>query len=128
MSPVKAPEASAWQSCAPIATGELRARVAKPAMSVAGGQTRMSMRVASAPPPSMMAASSVADCCRPFIFQLPAMSGRSALAMLDPCRFSAGNRVAERGHADQRAGHLFVGDRAEAPAVVAAGGRSPYDA
>src|SRR5262245_58312224 len=162
MSPVKAPEASAWQSCAPIATGELRARVAKPAMSVAGGQTRRSMRVASAPAPSMMALSSVADCCRPFIFQLPAISGRSALAMpdamldalLDLCRFSAENRVAERRDTDQcpvseargcacgrsagragtsnrrhkRADHLSLGAHAQAPAVVAAGRRSPYDA
>src|SRR5262245_24661349 len=128
MSPVKAPEASAWQSCAPIATGELRARVAKPAISVAGGQIRRSMRVASGPAPSMMAANSVADCCRPFIFQLPAISGRSALAMPYPCCFLPKNRVAELRETNQRGRSRFLGDRAEARAVVAAEGRSPYDA
>src|SRR5215467_12755453 len=102
MSPVKAPEASAWQSCAPIATGELRARVAKPAIRVAGGQTSRSMRVASGPAPSMIFKSSVADCCKPFIFQLPAMSGRSALAMANPYLLPFGKRLAERTGAGQR--------------------------
>src|SRR5207249_589404 len=126
MSPVKAPEGSAWQSCAPIATAELRARVAKPAIKVAGGQTRRSMRVASGPAPSITLASSVADCWKPFIFQLPAMSGRSALVMANPLPLAFASGLAERLGRDQRrpaVWHFPWPIRA-----VAAAAGSPYDA
>ena len=48
MSPVKAPDASAWQSWPPIATSEPRAAAANAASSVAGGQTIRSALPASA--------------------------------------------------------------------------------
>jgi hypothetical protein len=80
MSPVKAPAASAANSCPPIMMVEPRA-VAKSATSVAGGHTAMSIRAASSRAPAMILARSAAERCQPFIFQLPATRGRRALAI-----------------------------------------------
>src|SRR3954453_12273773 len=80
-SPVWAPEALGWQSWAPTTTFEPRALSANPAISVAGGQTRRSAFPSSAPAPASMASNSAREAFRPFIFQLPAISGRVAAVM-----------------------------------------------
>ncbi len=79
MSPVKAPLASAWQSWPPIVTGEPFAASASAATSVAGGQTITSALAASAAAPATILPNSAADAASPFIFQLPATSGRRAV-------------------------------------------------
>src|SRR3984957_6316709 len=84
ISPVWAPEALGWQSCAPIAKFfaakvfecEPRALSAKAAISVAGGQTSRSALPATPGAPASMASNSAIEAFRPFIFQLPAISGR----------------------------------------------------
>src|SRR5438045_5567063 len=77
MSPVLAPDALGWQSCAPTASVfEPRALSAKPAIRVAGGQTRRSALAARSEAPANMASNSTNE--EPFIFQLPAISGRIA--------------------------------------------------
>src|SRR5882757_6630224 len=82
-SPVWAPEALGWQSCAPTANPEPVALPAKPAISVAGGQTSRSAFPASAAAPASMVSNSAKEAFRPFIFQLPAISGRMASVMSD---------------------------------------------
>jgi hypothetical protein len=72
MSPVKAPDAAAWQSCPPIASRVPAEIAAMRAISVAGGQISMSILV-SAAAPSAMARASSSDAPTPFIFQLPAI-------------------------------------------------------
>jgi hypothetical protein len=72
-----------WQSWAPTASFEPRALSAKAAISVAGGQTRRSAFPASAPAPASMASNSAMEDFRPFILQLPAISGRMASVMSD---------------------------------------------
>jgi hypothetical protein len=85
MSPVCAPEAAVWQSWPPIATTDPRARVANDATSVAGGQINRSALPASGSDTAMIACSSAADADSPFIFQLPAISGRPLrAAMVSP--------------------------------------------
>src|ERR1700730_4716194 len=80
MSPVWAPDALGWQSCAPtLRVLEPRALSAKAAIRVAGGQTRRSALAATLEAPTSMASNSTEDDLRPFIFQLPAISGRMAL-------------------------------------------------
>src|SRR3954453_16704751 len=64
-----------------MATWEPRAKAAKARTSVAGGHTIRSVRVTRSGEPSMILVSSAAEPFRPFIFQLPAMSGRGALAI-----------------------------------------------
>src|ERR1019366_2630451 len=79
ISPVLAPDALGWQSCPPIArVFEPRAFSAKAAISVAGGQTSRSALAATAEAPASMASNSAEEALRPFIFQLPAISGRMA--------------------------------------------------
>src|SRR5213075_2676901 len=79
MSPVLAPDTLGWQSCAPTAiVFEPRALSAKPAIRVAGGQTRRSALAARSEAPANMASNSTNEDFRPFIFQLPAISGRIA--------------------------------------------------
>src|SRR5438128_51220 len=79
MSPVLAPDALGWQSCAPTASVfEPRALSAKPAIRVAGGQTSRSALAATSEAPASMASNSTNEDLRPFIFQLPAISGRIA--------------------------------------------------
>ena len=75
MSPVWAPEASAWQSCPPTAI-PLGAASAIAATSVAGGQIR------TPTPPAWGASAAIsASAARvPFIFQLPAASLRGAIS------------------------------------------------
>ena len=75
-SPVNAPEGSAWQSWAPIATRDPRARAAKSASKVAGGQTRISIPGGRPGAAAMIRSSSAAAALSPFIFQFPAISGR----------------------------------------------------
>src|SRR5258707_11680740 len=80
-SPVWAPEALGWQSWAPIAIFEPFARSAKPAIRLAGGQTNRSALAATLAAPSRIASNSTWEDLRPFIFQLPAISGRMASVM-----------------------------------------------
>src|SRR5258708_5514799 len=71
-------------------------------MRVAGGHTRMSAAAPRSRAPPMILRSSALAACRPFIFQLPAMSGRVAMVvfLLDreasgyqsPCRHARGGR------------------------------------
>src|SRR5215204_869193 len=82
ISPVKAPSGSGWQSCPPMATGEPRVSSANAAISVAGGQISRSAAGVMPPAPAMIARSSDADVFNPFIFQLPATSGRRLSALL----------------------------------------------
>src|ERR1700676_2987470 len=79
ISPVLAPDALGWQSCAPtLRVFEPRARSAKAAIRVAGGQTKRSALAATSGAPASMASNSPNEAFRPFIFQLPAISGRMA--------------------------------------------------
>src|SRR5216683_4900002 len=82
ISPVWAPDALGWQSCAPTAIFEPRAFSAKAAISVAGGQTSRSALAATPGAPASMASNSTVEAFRPFIFQLPAISGRIASVMV----------------------------------------------
>jgi hypothetical protein len=70
-----------WQSCAPTASFDPSALSAKAAIRVAGGQTSRSALPANAPAPAIMASNSPSADFRPFIFQLPAISGRMASVM-----------------------------------------------
>src|SRR5215468_3747283 len=128
ISPVNAPDASAWQSWPPMATEEPRACAAKAATSVAGGHTIRSARPARPPAPAMTLVSSAAEPARPFIFQLPAIRGSGAPAMpqiLAFCRLTQqSQRLAEQQSACQ--GVLRVS--LAAIASVAGSGRHPYDA
>src|SRR5450755_1642935 len=82
-SPVLAPDALGWQSCAPTASVfESRALSAKAAIKVAGGQTKRSALAATSDAPASMASNSAEEDRWPFIFQLPAISGRIASVML----------------------------------------------
>ncbi len=82
MSPVWAPDALGWQSCAPTATVfEPPALSAKAAISVAGGQTSRSALSATSEAPASMASNSPREALRPFIFQLPAINGRMISVM-----------------------------------------------
>src|SRR5580658_9028005 len=104
ISPVWAPEALGWQSCAPTAKAfecETRAVSAKAAISVAGGQTRRSALPATAGAPASMASNSAIEAFRPFIFQLPAISGRMASVI------SGSPRIGVVVHALAEAGHQF---------------------
>ena len=51
---------------------------AKAAIRVAGGQTSRSALPATSEAPASMASNSASEALRPFIFQLPAISGRMA--------------------------------------------------
>ena len=82
ISPVCAPEALGWQSCAPTVNAVAPfALPAKAATSVAGGQTRRSALAATEAAPASIASNSPREALRPFIFQLPAISGRMASVM-----------------------------------------------
>src|SRR5947209_8927300 len=83
MSPVNAPEASAWQSCAPIATFEPWLAEANIMTKVAGGQTSRSTCGKSVAPCTILPSSAAAG-FSPFIFQLPATSGRRAAVINSP--------------------------------------------
>src|SRR5262245_241140 len=124
-SPVNAPAGSAWQSWAPIRTGLPAAAAANSATSVAGGHTRMST-AASSRAAWAIRASSATEARRPFIFQLPATSGRRgarAISGYPPFPYST-KRLAERlGRCQGALGTGFPSRR-----QVAAGGTPPYDA
>src|ERR1700739_4368411 len=82
ISPVCAPEALGWQSCAPTANDfSPLALAAKAETRVAGGQTRISALVIPPAAPASIASNSPMEAFRPFIFQLPAISGRMASVM-----------------------------------------------
>src|ERR1700737_370593 len=82
ISPVLAPDALGWQSCAPTArVFEPRAFSAKAAINVAGGQTSRSALAATSEAPASMASNSAWEDLRPFIFQFPAISGRMGSAI-----------------------------------------------
>src|SRR3984885_9845219 len=105
ISPVWAPEALGWQSCAPIAKFfaakvfecEPRAFSAKAAISVAGGQTSKSALPATPGAPASMASNSAIEAFRPFIFQLPAISGRMASVISGSPRIVVVHALAEAG-------------------------------
>src|SRR3984885_10348503 len=97
-SPVWAPEALGWQSCPPIASVfEPRAFSAKAAISVAGGQTKRSALPATPEAPASMASNSAIEAFRPFIFQLPAISGRMASVISGSPRTVVVHALAEAG-------------------------------
>src|SRR5690242_376651 len=83
MSPVCAPEMAGWQSCAPMETGVPLAIALNRAMSVAGGQIIKSTARASGAARVTIASISPAELDSPFIFQLPATSGRRAEEAID---------------------------------------------
>src|SRR5260370_30179432 len=83
ISPVWAPDGFGWQSCAPTPKPpDVGTFSAKAAISVAGGQTRRSALAATADAPASMASNSPREDFRPFIFQLPAISGRIVSVIL----------------------------------------------
>src|SRR5882762_3116330 len=99
ISPVWAPDGLGWQSCAPTArVFEPRARSAKSAISVAGGQTSRSALAATSGAPASMASNSPLEDLSPFIFQLPAISGRMASIIAGfPGKFWVKHALAEPG-------------------------------
>src|SRR3984893_975465 len=98
ISPVWAPDALGWQSCAPtLRVFEPRARSAKAAIRVAGGQTSRSALPATAGAPASMASNSTIEAFRPFIFQLPAISGRMASVISGSPRVLVVHALAEAG-------------------------------
>src|ERR1700723_3421407 len=99
ISPVWAPDGFGWQSCAPtLSVLEPSALSAKAAIRVAGGQTRRLALAATSGAPASMASNSLEEDLRPFIFQLPAISGRMASVMSGfPWENSVGNALAEHG-------------------------------
>src|SRR5262245_10658206 len=124
-SPVKAPAGSAWQSWAPIRTGLPAAAAANSATRVAGGHTRIST-AASSRAPSAIRASSATEARRPFIFQLPATSGRRgarAISRYPPFRLST--QAVSRAPADTPG---CACDGLPPPRQVARQGPPPYDA
>src|ERR1700759_627002 len=98
-SPVWAPDALGWQSCAPTVSAFTPwAFAANAATRVAGGQPSRSALAATPAAPAHIASNSAMEALRPFIFQLPAISGRMASVMSDYLR-SFAPRSASRGRA-----------------------------
>src|SRR5215469_13116482 len=99
-SPVNAPLGSAWQSCAPISTEVPFAAAAKRTSSVAGGHIIRSTAVSFCAP-STIRVNSAAEDRRPFIFQLPATSGRrDARTIVASLRFPESGQAVSRALAD----------------------------
>src|ERR1700744_3183680 len=83
-SPVWAPDTFGWQSWAPTERVLMPCALAANAASkLAGGQTRRSALAATPAAPAHIASNSEMEALRPFIFQLPAISGRMASVMSD---------------------------------------------
>src|SRR6516164_279410 len=124
-SPVNAPLGSAWQSCAPISTEVPFAAAAKRTSSVAGGHIIRSTAVSFCAP-STIRVNSAAEDRRPFIFQLPATSGRRGARTIVVSRVfpNPAKRLAERSRARQRS----VGGSLLSPPYVAMLSPPPYDA
>src|ERR1700761_6698791 len=98
-SPVWAPEALGWQSCAPTVIPLTPcALAANAATSVAGGHTSKSALPATPAAPAHIASNSAIDARSPFIFQLPAISGRMALVMSDSQEVLSRAALAEPAH------------------------------
>src|SRR6202035_2963476 len=97
ISPVWAPDGLGGQSCPPIARRfEPRDFSAKAAIKVAAGQTSKSALPTTRDAPASMASNSAIDALRPFIFQLPAISGRMGVVMCElPSRFGGSPALAE---------------------------------
>src|SRR5258708_14586521 len=108
ISPVWAPDGFGWQSCAPtLKPPDVGTFSAKAAISVAGGQTRRSALAATADAPASMASNSPSEDFRPFIFQLPAMSGRTVSAILGfPPGISGANPAPANPPAQSHLTHL----------------------
>src|SRR5262245_8764569 len=124
-SPVKAPAGSAWQSWAPIRTGLPAAAAANSATRVAGGHIRIST-AASSRAPWAIRASSATEARRPFIFQLPATSGRrGARAISGYPPFQLSGQAVSRAPADAPG---CACDGLPPPRQVARRGTPPYDA
>src|SRR6185436_9256146 len=98
-----------------MATVEPSAAAAKDATSVAGGQIMRSTLRGRSPAPRMIVPSTSAEALSPFIFQLPATSGRRPCDMVTPIAKSA------------QAVSKPAGMPPERP-IVAAQGALPYDA
>src|SRR5215470_5625657 len=99
-SPVNGPLGSALQSCAPICTGAPFAAAAKRTSNVAGGHIIRST-AASLRAPSTIWLNSAAEDRRPFIFQLPATSGRrGARTIVASLRFPESGQAVSRALAD----------------------------
>src|SRR3954469_15130821 len=81
ISPVWAPDAFAWQSWPPKVSFEPFEAQANCASRVAGGQTIRSALSASLSAPALMPLNSAIEDDSPFIFQLPATSGRTVAAI-----------------------------------------------
>src|SRR5664279_4751642 len=83
-----------------MVTAEPRAALTKFAIRVAGGHTIKSAVPASAAAPLMILDSSAVEAASPFIFQLPATSGRGVAAMLwsfSACGYQTGATGARAG-------------------------------
>src|SRR5262245_46150322 len=91
-----------------MATSEPRALAAKAATRVAGGHTIRSALPTKGAEPAMILSSSVIDRLSPFIFQLPAISGRRFDAAIGHPVFPSGNRGAKP--APERHGELWWSD------------------
>src|SRR5215475_3386321 len=101
-------------------TREPRASAEKFATRVAGGQTTRSIRRGSLTASWVMRSNSVLDLRRPFIFQLPATSGRrSVFAMVLPLLARARARAAARRQPlpDENARRQSVGSAARRDAA-----------
>ena len=124
-SPVNGPLGSAWQSCAPISTGAPFAAAAKRTSNVAGGHIIRST-AASLRAPSTIRLNSAVEDRRPFIFQLPATSGRRGSRTIFVSRVfpNPARRLAECPRARQWA----AGDGLPASPYVATQSPPPYDA
>src|ERR1700746_328274 len=124
-SPVTVPLGSACQSCAPISTGAPFAAAAKRTSNVAGGHIIRST-AASLRAPSTIRLNSATEDRRPFIFQLPATSGRRGARTIVVSRVfpNPTKRLAERSRTRQRsAGGGLLG-----PPYVAMHRPPPFDA
>src|SRR5688500_9880322 len=82
ISPVKAPDGSAWQSWAPIAIFDPSTSLANIIKRVAGGQIVRSTLADRSAAPCKILPSSAVESASPFIFQLPATSGRRVDAVI----------------------------------------------
>src|SRR5512146_3064 len=84
MSPVKAPDSSARQSCPPISTPEPPSRSAIRCTSVAGGQMATRAPIGRSSTAAATALASSSEAARPFIFQFPAIRGRGVIMVMTP--------------------------------------------
>jgi hypothetical protein len=100
MSPVNAPQTAAWQSCPPMPIRPAAVRTARE-ISVAGVQikTSASGRVSV----TEAAIASISPSCElsPFIFQFPAINGRTLALILSAPSWGISQRGTCREHSQQ---------------------------